>query len=193
MRRSFTLIEVLTTITIIGILASLGSYGYAIALTRSRDNSRIADLQSIHSGLEQFYLDNRSYPVFQQDLAGKIKPEAVWQLEDGKYPCQDRSSKKYLSPKYLAQLPQDPSKKFSINRVPDCDSDPFGQYLYFAMPKTASPTNYYLMARMERSQNVNYNVGVGVILSGYNGLPNFCSIIAPDCSQNYFVTNSENN
>ena len=86
MKRAFTLTEVLTVIVIIGILATLGSYTYATAQVRSRDSQRIADLEFIGNGLEQFYLDNRSYPIFD---SSQNLPQAIWQLESG-YGCQNK-------------------------------------------------------------------------------------------------------
>ncbi|MEK7535072.1 MAG: prepilin-type N-terminal cleavage/methylation domain-containing protein [Patescibacteria group bacterium] len=195
MRKGFTLIEVLTVIAIIGILASLGGYTYAAALTRSRDNQRIADLQFIRNGLEQFYLDNRTYPIFDNS---KNVPQASWQLE-ANYACQ-AGNRKYLAPKYIANIPQDPSHKFNINSG-DCTPSAFGQYLYYGLPKDSSKTGFYLLARMEREQNINYIGPIAQLVDEYDSggfLRPFCN--AQDfstnpalCSQNAFVTNSKNN
>ena len=198
MRRGFTLIEVLTVIAIIGILASLGAYTYATALTRSRDSQRIADLQFIRNGLEQFYVDKRSYPNFDTN---HILPQATWQLEKlGGGSCQSKSEGQFLAPKYMTQVPQDPTNKYSAPS--DCNSGAtsFGQYLYYAVPKPTGKEGFYLMARMERIQNVNY-VGQIDKLSDYESdgfLPTFCDSNGfgddpTNCSQNYFVTNSRNN
>lgn len=192
----FTLIEVLTVIAIIGILASLGGYTYAAALTRSRDNQRIADLQFIRNGLEQFYLDNREYPVFD---TGRNLPQASWQLEDD-YSCQG-INRKYLAPKYLANIPQDPSAKFTDPSSGCSATTAFGQYLYYGLLRNDSKTGYYLMARMERAQNINYTGPITQLVSEYEDdgfLRPFCnagefSDSPTGCSQNAFVTNSKNN
>ena len=181
-------------ISIIGILVALGAYVYTAALTRSRDSQRISDLQFIRNGLEQFYLDNRSYPTFQSSSANL--PEAKWQLEGG-YNCQD-PAKKYLAPKYLPSLPNDPSRPFVLTTGGGCSADYFGQYLYYGLPDSASKMSFYLLARMERVQNVNYTSDVGAGLSSYGSLPNFCDATQfganpTGCSQNYFVTSAKNN
>lgn len=188
----FTLVEVLTVIAIIGILATLGTYTYLSSLIRSRDSQRIADLQFVRNGLEQFYLDNRTYPTFEGD--GEL-PEATWQLESG-YDCQV-PGKKFLAPKYLDQIPQDPSYKFAIDS--NCSSNAFGQYLYFSIPKDEDliKTGYYLLARMERLNNVNYTSDVATALEKYT-IPTFCDSVQfnsdpSNCSQNYFVTTAKNN
>ena len=192
-RRSFTLIEVLTVIAIIGILASLGAYTYAATLTRSRDSQRIADLQFIRNGLEQFYLDHRTFPQFEGN--GEL-PQASWQLESG-YNCQTKPLSQFLAPKYLAQIPQDPSAKFT-DPSSGCNAEARGQYLYFGIPKDSSKVGYYLLARMERLQNINYSTNA-VDLADYFELSlNFCDsgqfqANPTGCSQNAFVTNSKNN
>ena len=77
-----------------------------------------------------------------------------------------------------------------------------GQYLYFGLPKENSKSGFYLMALMERAQNVNYTTEVGDVLrnqlNNYAGTSNFCDLdqftASPSgCFQNYFVTNSKNN
>lgn len=194
MRRSFTLIEVLTVMAIIGILASLGAYTYAASLTRSRDSQRIADLQLIRNSLEQYYVDNRSYPIFR---GLDSQPEATFQLEKLDNTCQPGD--KFLAPKYLGQIPQDPSYKFNIGG--GCEMYSKGQYLYYGLPKGSSKTGFYLMALMERAQNVNYTTAVGAVLTNPPNnyvASNFCDFgqftASPTgCFQNYFVTNSINN
>lgn len=55
MRRGFTIVELLITITIMGILLVLGVVGISSTQVRARDDKRTADVQSIALHLESFY------------------------------------------------------------------------------------------------------------------------------------------
>jgi prepilin-type N-terminal cleavage/methylation domain-containing protein len=56
-KKGFTLIEVLTVVAIIGLLASIVLVGLGSFRTRGRDTRRIADLRSTQNALE-LYLDS---------------------------------------------------------------------------------------------------------------------------------------
>jgi general secretion pathway protein G len=58
----FTLIELLVVITIIGILATGGVVTYTSQIQKARDTTRITDIKSVQSGLEQYYQDKTVYP-----------------------------------------------------------------------------------------------------------------------------------
>ncbi|MCS7093386.1 MAG: prepilin-type N-terminal cleavage/methylation domain-containing protein [Patescibacteria group bacterium] len=53
--KSFTLLEMLVVIGIIGILISLGVSSYSTAQRKSRDAKRKSDLKIIQNALEQYY------------------------------------------------------------------------------------------------------------------------------------------
>lgn len=59
----FTLIEILTVVAIIGLLASVVLVGLGSFRTRGRDTRRIADLRATQNALELYYTKNGSYPV----------------------------------------------------------------------------------------------------------------------------------
>ncbi len=75
MRRTkygFTLIEVLITMAIIGMLYSISIYGVKTARARARDGERIADLNRVQGVLVQYYSIEKTYPtsnnVYTDDL-----------------------------------------------------------------------------------------------------------------------------
>lgn len=192
--RAFTLIEVLTTIAIIGILATITVYGYGSSLARSRDNQRLADVATTKNALEQFYLDNRTYPKFEHDDEKWIFA-SKWQLEKTT-DCAQQAGKLTLAPFYLASVPQDPRAPFtSANCSNPGQIRQDGQYLYLALPKPeqASNTGFTLMAKMERPQNYsdsNWQTGLDPVYTG--GFTEAGLSYGTDGSQNYYLRTDKN-
>lgn len=203
-KHAFTLIEVLTVIFIIGLLATLGLYIGSQAMARERDSQRVSDLQNIKNSLELYYLDFRVYPSFKTSVHPNLT--ARWQLEYGiDIVCQTGQKNQYLVPNYMGNIPEDPRAK--LGNV-DCNSasDIYGQYLYLAMPDppdvVTPKTGFYLLARNERLSNVNWNNNsYWDDIRGYNngtyGLQQPCESTAfrdnpGGCAQNYFVRSSRN-
>jgi prepilin-type N-terminal cleavage/methylation domain-containing protein len=60
--KGFTLIELLVVIAIIGVLTTLITSNLTLAQARARDARRLADLDTIASGLEMYYSENSTYP-----------------------------------------------------------------------------------------------------------------------------------
>lgn len=61
-QQGFTLIEILTVITIIGLLSALGFGGYQVALTKSAVKNTQARLAGLQLGMEGYKGDNGEYP-----------------------------------------------------------------------------------------------------------------------------------
>ena len=59
--RGFTLIEVLITVTIVGILAAIALPSYDYVMTRSRIIEATTALGDMRSQMEKFFMDNRTY------------------------------------------------------------------------------------------------------------------------------------
>ncbi len=64
MNKSFTLIELLIVIFILGILSSIFSINFVTSLKKGRDARRKTDLEQIQRALEMYYEDKKQYPTF---------------------------------------------------------------------------------------------------------------------------------
>jgi len=73
-KSGFTLIEILTTMTIIAVLAGLALVSFQGARKTARDGKRKADLEQIRSALEMYRADNPTigYPANLSALTGYI-------------------------------------------------------------------------------------------------------------------------
>jgi type II secretion system protein G len=60
--QSFTLIELLIVIAIIGILAALIIVSVTAALSKARDAQRVADANEMVNALKQYFINNDGYP-----------------------------------------------------------------------------------------------------------------------------------
>ncbi len=203
---AFTLIEVLITVIIIGILFSVTSYIFGNAEQRSRDQQRISNLATIDNGLEQYHLDNHSYP--QVGINGNNIFTAKFQLEAiSGCGFTGPTGKGYLAPLYLGTVPDDPTFRTTITGSgTSCYTNQYGQYLYVTVttdPNIAAQS-FYLMARMERATNYSPTAPTSAQL-GYWGGTIFgggsplllCdkttnAVQLASCTQNYYRTNNPN-
>lgn len=62
-KSGFTLLELLVTISIIGILIALSTVSFTTAQRRGRDSRRQNDMTNLGNALEQYYATNTAYPV----------------------------------------------------------------------------------------------------------------------------------
>jgi prepilin-type N-terminal cleavage/methylation domain-containing protein len=83
---SFTLLEMLVVIGIIGILIGIGTVSYSTVQRKARDAKRKQDLKSIQNCLEQYYSVNQRYPFLSQnDNDGA--PNDGWIFLPNEIPC----------------------------------------------------------------------------------------------------------
>lgn len=75
MRRKtgFTLIEILVTISIIGLLTMIGVTNFRVANQKARDGRRQGDLEQIKAALELYRTDEAEYPTNDILSAGTIE------------------------------------------------------------------------------------------------------------------------
>lgn len=130
MRRGFTLVELLVTVSIIAILASIAIGAYNSFQKNGRDAKRQADLKVIQSALEQYKADQNYYPT-----TGSVVPGS--------------SLTRSIGGSYLNKIPQAPSGSieysyFALPGQPTCDNST-GKLC----------TSYYLCAKVENSNNAN--------------------------------------
>jgi len=62
-RRGFTIVELIVTITIIGILLTLAVVNVGTTQAKARDDARISDIESIASNLESFYISGTNNSI----------------------------------------------------------------------------------------------------------------------------------
>ncbi|MBU1000527.1 type II secretion system GspH family protein [Patescibacteria group bacterium] len=126
-KHGFTLVELLITVSIIAILASIGISVYSSLQKNARDGKRQADLRSIQSALEQYYSDQGFYP------AETPNPFIPGNPLDG---CTGNSDTVSCS-----------SEKVYLNTIPD-DPDSSKNY-YYAPAGVAPAISYELCAALE--------------------------------------------
>lgn len=72
MKRGFTLIEILVTVSIIGLLTMIGVTNFRVANQKARDGRRQGDLEQIKAALELYRTDQGEYPTDNVISAGTI-------------------------------------------------------------------------------------------------------------------------
>lgn len=68
-RKAFTLTELLVVIGILGIISSIAIFSMNGAKKISRDDKRKVDIQSIASGMEMYWAENKTYPKSCQGIS----------------------------------------------------------------------------------------------------------------------------
>ena len=108
--KGFTLLEILLVIAAIGILAAivLVAINPNRQIAQVRDANRRSDINTIYKALEQYLIDNGSYPNSVNSNYKEICNTGTEQV-GGATDCSGKADLRVLVPTYLAAIPTDPS------------------------------------------------------------------------------------
>lgn len=110
-RQGFTLVELLVTITIIGILSSIGLGSFSSAQIKARDAERKSHLKQLKDAFEAYYNDHGKYP-----LPADISIQWGESFTDAKGTV------------YMVELPKDPAQGLEYTYAPAGDGRSFQLY-----------------------------------------------------------------
>lgn len=139
-RKSFTLIELMIAMVLMGMLALLLIGNFNTTLKKGRDSQRKNDLSQLQKALELYYEDNRSYPKF-DIITNPIKKFCTTEACD--------TAKEVV---YMIKTSNDPGASYVYNYSPQ--PTPIGG---------GSSSYYYLYSYIENSQDQ----GSGVSQNGF--------------------------
>lgn len=134
-QRGFTLIELIVTMVIIGILTTVATVNYEKVRAKSRDSKRKIDLSNMAIAMDSYYVDEKKFPGIAPTYYYVDPTTHLWQSEINSA----------LSP-YLNPLPIETGPNFGDRYTIDnpCDRGKTRNYIYFPDPR-----GYLLVARLE--------------------------------------------
>lgn len=111
----FSLIELLVTIAVIGILTSIAAVAWGEVRANARDKQRMSDLKELQLAVELYYAENGEFPAMGCGAA----TEPLW-VGPGPHPAAwgtqcDPDYIVGLTPNFIAQLPTDPISENTNN------------------------------------------------------------------------------
>ncbi|MFZ2998518.1 type II secretion system major pseudopilin GspG [Sphingobium sp.] len=103
----FTLVELMVVIVIIGLLATIVAINVIPATDTARVEKAKADISTIEQALEQYRLDNLTYPAGSDGLQALLSP-----------PASLAQPQRYRRGGYIKKLPEDPWGRAYLYTVP---------------------------------------------------------------------------
>lgn len=103
----FTLVELMVVIVIIGLLATIVAINVIPATDTARVEKAKADIATIEQALEQYRLDNLTYPAGSDGLQALLSP-----------PASLAQPQRYRRGGYIKKLPDDPWGRAYVYTVP---------------------------------------------------------------------------
>lgn len=124
--RGFTLVELLVTISIIGILASITVVSVGNVRQLARDSKRLADIRQLQTGLEFYFSQTNSYPNPGQEIQVGVPERSVLCVINGSnVGFTDTTANCDANRIYMSRVPQNPTPplnndyKYSASRIVD--------------------------------------------------------------------------
>ncbi|KKQ89528.1 MAG: General secretion pathway protein G [Berkelbacteria bacterium GW2011_GWA2_38_9] len=158
MKKGFTIIELLMTLLIVGLLAASISIGVKTSQAKARDSRRLNDLKLIQTAIKSFYIDTGSYPDVNQMGGSGNRIYARSYSASASAPWLNA----LVSRSYLTQAPKDPIDGQSTQFINSSGGtyQNLGEYTYTKYSSTAPfPNSYKLITRLERNASAVGNDG----------------------------------
>src|SRR5258706_12708340 len=127
--KGFTLVELLVTVGIIGLLATILLANFNGSRQRARDTQRITDVKKIQTSLELYKSDNQAYPCFSPPGTADCAGSQGWGTIN---------TLTLLSPTYLQTIPQDPLYKNTCQGYLYWHSGSLASYAVFSVLESSN-------------------------------------------------------
>jgi type II secretion system protein G len=191
-QRAFTLIELLIVVAIIAILAAIAVPNFLEAQTRAKVSRCKADLRSVATGLEAYYVDYNQYPS-----ACEAHNQHSWVLNAGNNtpPFHSRQPSMLTTPiAYMTSLPEDAFRSSKIVLT-----DPYlklfnKRYIYFNFPylRISYPTSFTSATNFGHAEPLAGKwlfYGVGPDQDEFNRIPLTGALVGKNVYIDYDPTN----
>ena len=114
----FTLVELMIVIIIIGLIASIVAPNIIKRLDRAKQNTAVAQIESLSQALDTYRLDMDRYPTTQEGLKGLLeKPSSNGEKWDGPYLSKEELPKDPWGNAYQYKSSGDNKRPFEITSL----------------------------------------------------------------------------